>query len=146
MSRVHFKCTIGGRTQRILFDPGASNTVITLKLAGELGLKSRASQLSKIYLAGDVIDVVPVVLPDLTMGTLRLANVRVYAGLGKNWNNTVILGLNVLNHLIYTVDRSQGGGFITLGTNGEPPPNTFNRLISNDGKYYISGGEYNERI
>lgn len=83
--------------------------------------------------------VVPVVLPSLTMGTLRLENVRVYAGLDENWGDTVLLGLNVLNHLIYAVDRSEGNGFIYLEKN--PTQSDFNRLISVDGKYYITSDE-----
>ena len=144
ISRVQFRCTVHGISQIALFDPGSPNTVINLELARALGLKSYRSGMAKIHISGSTIDVVPVTLPELTMGSLNLTNVRAYAGLGKSWGNTVLLGLNVLNHLVYTVDRSEGSGFINLelnqaGTISEQ--DIFNRLISTDGKYYVTDEE-----
>ena len=45
------------------------------------GLTASPSQRTKIYLAGGAVDAVPVVLPELRMGSLQLANVRMFAGL-----------------------------------------------------------------
>ena len=144
ISRVYFRCTVSKETHTILFDPGSPNTVITLKLAKTLGLKARHSDITKIHISGSTVDVVPVVLPDLVMGSLRLTDVRVYAGLGTGWGDTILLGLNVLNHLVYTVDRSDGSGFITLELNQiaeSSVQDIFNRLISVDGKYYVTDSE-----
>ena len=147
LSRVYFKCTVCDEKQTILFDTGSPNTVITLKLAKILGLKSVSSKKVKIHLAGRMVDVVPVTLPELTMGSLKLTNVRAYAGLDSKWGNTVLLGLNVLNHLVHTVSRSSKSGFINLELNPDidySAEEVFNRLISNDGKYYMSGGDEKE--
>jgi len=136
ISRVYFECNVCGVKQTILFDSGSPNTVITLALANSLGLKAHRSKVTKVYIAGSAIDVVPVTLPLLTMGSLSLTDVRVYAGLDKSWGTTVLLGLNVMNHIVYTVDRSEGSGFVQLelkNTNAD-----FNRLISADGRYYIT--------
>jgi hypothetical protein len=100
--------------------------------------------MTKIHISGSTITVVPVTVPELKIGSLALKNVKVYAGLDKNWGNTVLLGLNILNHLIYTVDRTEGNGFINIELNQNCAGNEqeiFNRLISADGKYYISDFE-----
>ena len=123
--------------QKILLDPGSPNTIVTLSLVWKLGLKPLTKKTSTIYLSGSAVTVFPVVLPDLKLGAMKLENVRVYAGLDKQWADTIILGLNVLNHLVYTVDRTKGSGFINIRLGNEAKTN-FNRLISSDGKYYIT--------
>ena len=137
ISRIFFQCSIGGHNQTILFDTGSPNTVITLELAGKLKLISKSSSMVKVHIANKSIDVVSTTLPDIKLGSLELKDVRVYAGLDKSWGSTIILGLNVLNHLIYTVDRTKGSGFINIRL-GNKSKNNFNRLISADGKYYIT--------
>ena len=132
-----FSATINKIEQTIFMDTGSPNTIVTKSLAVQLGLKATKSSMGKIQLSGETIDVVPVVLPELKLGTMRLENVKVYAGLGNNWKNAIILGLNVLNQLIYTVDRTKGSGFIDIQL-GNKESAIFNRLISADGKQYIT--------
>jgi len=143
-SRVRFMCEATGITQIILLDTGSPNTIITLDLANQLGLKSRRSDMAQIHLVGQKIDVVPVVLPNLVLGDLRLERVKVYAGLGLSWGRIMLLGLNVLNQMVYTIDRREGSGFIEISLPENPAPDAFNRLIGRDGKYYIIDLEESE--
>ena len=129
--------SVCGLKQNILIDTGAPNTVITIALAAKLKLPPLSLKKSQIYLSRDILDVVQVILPELVLGTLRLRNVRVYTGLNNDWGDTIILGLNVLNHLVYTINRTKGSGFINIQLRSTAK-NNFNHLISADGKYYIT--------
>ena len=119
VSRVYFSCLVGNVMQKVLFDTGSTNTLITLELANYLGIKQAVGSASQIRLAGDTIKVAPVVVPNITLGDITINDVRVLTGISeRKWRGIVILGLNVLNHFEYTIKRnSDGGGFINLELN-----------------------------
>jgi len=143
ISRVYFSCTICDIPQTILFDPGSPNTVITTFLKNQLNLPSSGDR-TTLNISNEKITVDPVILPTLAMGNLTLNNVKVYAGLTTNkWRDIVILGLNVLNQLIYTVDRSDDSGFISIELSQKAAifcTTIFNRLIGKKG-YYLTDSE-----
>ena len=142
LSRIYFPCKINGQSYRVLFDPGSPNTVITVELAKSLGLQAVGSK-AEIRISGSTVPVVPVIIPQISIGNMVISEVRVLAGLdAKIWRKTIILGLNVLNYFKYTVDRENDPGYIVLEMNGRAAPRSsdrrkFNHLLSNTG-YYIT--------
>ena len=142
LSRIYFPCKIGGQSYRMLFDPGSPNTVITIALAKSLGLQADGEK-KEIRISGSTVLVVPVVIPQISIGNTIISEVRVLAGPdAKIWRKTVILGLNVLNYFKYIVDRENDPGYIVLEMNGRVAPgrsgkSKFNHLLSNNG-YYIT--------
>jgi len=91
------------------------------------------------------LPVVPVVIPQVTLGSATISDVRVLAGLNeKSWKDTIILGLNVLNYFKYTINRETNPGHITLELNNRQPPSgdrsKFNYLLGNNGYYITNEG------
>ena len=135
IGRIRFHCSILGKRQSIVFDTGAPNTMITLKLAKDLGLKAISSKQYSVNIGGAVVKSVVAVLPEITIGSITIKDVRVLAGLNTpDWRDTILLGLNVANYFKYTVDRSVDGGFIDLDLSDRQAPTgsqrgKFNHLI-----------------
>jgi hypothetical protein len=133
---------MGEQSYRVLFDPGSPNTIITIELAKSLGLQAVGNK-TEIRISGATVPVVPVVVPQLTMGNVTIPEVRVLAGLdAKVWRRTIILGLNVLNYFKYTINRETDSGYIILEMNLRAAPRNsckskFNHLLSNDGYYIV---------
>ena len=135
IGRIRFPCEILGTEQTIIFDTGSPNTMITIKLAKDLGLKAVSRKQYSVNIGGTVVKSVVTVLPEITIGSITIKDVRVLAGLSSpNWHDTILLGLNVLNYFRYAVDRSIGGGFVDLDISDRKAPagatrEKFNHLI-----------------
>ena len=135
ISRIFFPCKVAGLEQTIIFDTGSPNTMVTLRLAKDLGLKAVSSKIYDVNIGGGVVKCAVAVLPEMTIGDITVNDVRVLAGLNApEWRDTILLGLNVMNYFKYAVDRAVGGGTIDLNLSGRESPTgssrgKFNHLI-----------------
>jgi len=110
-SRVEMLCLINDETFRIWVDTGSPNTLVSSKLINILNLPPIGTRRYSGKVAGVQFRNKPsITIPKIIIpGCLPLKNIRALAALDSDeWNGIVILGLNVLNHLVYKVDR--GGG------------------------------------
>ena len=135
IGRIYFPCKVAGLNQNLIFDTGSPNTMITVRLAKDLGLKAISSKTYDVNIGGGVVKCAVAVLPEMTIGEITIKDVRVLAGLTTpEWRNTMLLGLNVLNYFKYTVDRTVGDGTINIDLSGRNAPDgssrgKFNHLI-----------------
>ena len=135
IGRLRFPCRVAGLEQNLIFDTGSPNTMITVRLAKDLGLKAITTKLYNVNIGGGTVKCVTTVLPEMTIGDITIKDVRVLAGLNTpEWRDTMLLGLNVLNYFKYAVDRTIGGGTIDLVLSGRESPidssrSKFNHLI-----------------
>jgi len=112
---LEFICDVAGLEQNLIFDTGSPNTMITVRLAKDLGLKAVSSKIYDVNIAGRSVKCVVTVLPEMTIGGITISDIRVLVGLNASeWRDTMLLGLNVLNYFKYTVDRAIGGGTIDI--------------------------------
>ena len=108
-SRVGFRCQIKGLSLIAWIDTGAPNTLIHPSVAEKLRLLPADKWRFTGAIAGaKFIDKPSVVLPSIVVGNgYALQNVRAITAFEDDkWKNIIIIGLNVLNHLTYKIDRS----------------------------------------
>ena|GEM_PF-1743997 len=128
LSRLLLRCEVKQRRQTLLIDTGSPNTMITLRLAKQLGLKAISPQIHEVSIAGGLVRCVATVLPELSIGDITIHKIRVLAGLNSPlWRKHILLGLNVLNYFRYTIDRSINPGTVNLGINDRPAPHGASR-------------------
>ena len=102
-------CKSFGELFDLWVDTGSPNTLVSSKLVTEFSLTPVGTKRYSGRVAGAQFQRKPsVTIPDIYIsGCLPLRNVRALAALdGDEWDRTVILGLNVLNHTIYKIDRN----------------------------------------
>ena len=139
LSRIQFPCEVSnGKAgfesieQTVLFDTGSPNSMVTENLVKRLGLKPINNKRYRVKVSGVEISLTPsVVIPMISFGEMVLKDVRVLVGLpDAEWQNTFLLGLNVLNFFAYKIDRSIGHGYIdiTEGTRIAPKGTKRSRL------------------
>jgi clan AA aspartic protease (TIGR02281 family) len=95
-------------TELFVLDTGATNTVITPDLAYRLGLPLDPRRRARVSTAGGVVEAPLVILPALEIKGLRVVNLEaVVLDLG-DLDVTGLVGLDFLNHFIYSVDGQEG--------------------------------------
>jgi len=103
------ECGLFGKLFRLWIDTGSPNTLVSSKLVGQFGLSPVGTRRYSGKVAGVQFQRKPsITIPEISIpGCLPLKNVRALAALdGDEWDKTVVLGLNVMNHLTYKVDRN----------------------------------------
>ena len=111
ISRVEMECTVLGKSLILWVDTGSPNTLVSSTFLQRFGLFPIGTRRYSGKVAGVKFSRRPsITIPEINLpGCLPLRNVRVLAALdGDEWNNIIVLGLNVINHLTYKVDRSGG--------------------------------------
>ena len=144
-SRIEFDCEIKDQSYIVWIDTGAPNTMVHSDTAKALGLKPVKGASYSGAVAGVKFTGKPaVVIPEIVIeGYHPLKNVSAITGLNDpKWKNIILIGLNVLNHLTYKIDRSQmPGTFEWLETLTPVIPATgktkFNHLLIN-GVYMVT--------
>jgi hypothetical protein len=105
---VALKSFIFGNKFIIWVDTGSPNTLVSANFLSRFKLAPVGSKRYNGKVAGIAFRNRPsVTIPEIAIpGGLPLKNVRALAAMeGDEWDNTVVLGLNVLNHLTYKVSR-----------------------------------------
>ena len=110
-SRIEAFVTVQRYRIRIWIDTGSPNTLISENLMKRLKLKSNEDFSFNGNIAGSSFKQKPSVTIPLidVQGKLSLRNVRAIVGLPNNdmWNDIIIIGMNVLNHCSFKIDRTQ---------------------------------------
>jgi predicted aspartyl protease len=92
-------------------DTGSPNTLVSSSFAARFGLSPVGTRRYNGKVAGiEFRNKFSITIPQIDFpGCLPLKNVRALVALEDNeWNEIIVLGLNVLNHLTYTVSRDSG--------------------------------------
>lgn len=111
LSRVEVVCKVFGELFDLWVDTGSPNTLVSSKLVSQFGLSPVGTRRYSGKVAGVQFQRKPsITIPEINIpNCLPMKNVRALAALdGNEWDKTVVLGLNVMNHLTYKVDRSGG--------------------------------------
>jgi hypothetical protein len=106
---VEIECVIFGELFDLWVDTGSPNTLVSSSLVAQFGLSPVGTRRFSGKVAGLHFEQKPsVTIPEIAIpGCMPLKNIRALAALnGDEWDKTVILGLNVLNHLTYKIDRA----------------------------------------
>jgi hypothetical protein len=146
ISRIEVKCKVFGEIFNLWVDTGSPNTLVSSKLVAEFGLPPVGTRRYSGKVAGVQFHRKPsIMIPDISIpGCSLLKNIRALAALdGDEWNRTVILGLNVLNHTVYKIDRSSNTFEWLESLTANIPASTrtkFDHLIWN-GTYLLSDAE-----
>ena len=111
VSRVAIECTIFNDPFLIWVDTGSPNTLVSEKFIKRFGLAPVGTKRYSGKVAGvEFRSKASILIPQITFpGCLPLRDVRALAALESDeWDDIVVLGLNVLNHLTYKVSRENG--------------------------------------
>ena len=110
LARVEVICKVSGKPFELWVDTGSPNTLVSTKFPRQFGLLPVGTRRFNGKVAGVQFQRKPsITIPEISItGCLPLKNVRALAALdGDEWDKTVVLGLNVMNHLTYKVDRNE---------------------------------------
>ena len=109
VSRIEFLCNINEHRFYIWVDTGSPNTLISETVRVRLNLNPNKERFSG-NIAGDAFKNAPsVTIPSINIqDKLILNKVRAIVGLPAKdeWKDTIILGMNVLNHCTFMVDKT----------------------------------------
>ena len=108
-SRIEMDCGVLGKRFLVWVDTGSPNTLVHADFAKRLGIPHIIGKTFNGKVAGKEFRKRPAVtIPELSvLGCHPLKNIRAITALeGDEWREIIILGLNVLNHLVYKIDRS----------------------------------------
>ena len=148
ISRIEAECSVFGKSLTLWADTGSPNTLVSSTFLKRFGLSPAGTRRYSGKVAGVQFNQKPsVTIPEISFsGCLSMKNVRALAALdGDEWNNIVVLGLNVMNHLTYKVDRScDTFEWIEAIAANIPGSNRtkFDHLILN-GTYLLSDADHN---
>ena len=150
-SRVAFDCVVQGFPMEIIVDSGSPNTLVPSDFAERTGLQRTSGVTFKGKILGyEFTDRYAIMLPEIKIPYYRsLYNVRVIAALdGEEFAQTILLGMNVLNHGTTIIRRENDTG--TFDFYESPASNVkgstrhrFNHLLV-DGNYLISDTDTDE--
>lgn len=107
-SRIEFKCTVFNERFHVWVDTGSPNTLVFSNFISTFNLNPAGTQKYNGKVAGKIFqNKYAVTIPEIIIpNCLPLRNIRAITALeGPEWNNIIILGLNVLNHLSYKITR-----------------------------------------
>jgi hypothetical protein len=110
-SRVELRCQLYGEPLTVWVDTGSPNTLVSSNFLTRFGLQPVGARRYSGKVAGIVFRGKPSIrLPSIEFhNCLPLRNVRALAALDEpEWDNIIVLGLNVLNHLTIKIDRPNG--------------------------------------
>jgi len=110
-SRVAVKCNIFGEPFTLWVDTGSPNTLVSSNFPERFGLLPVGARRYSGKVAGVLFRSKPsITIPEIVFPKcLPLRNVRALAALEDDvWDDIEVLGLNVLNHLTYKIDRDKG--------------------------------------
>ena len=110
-SRIAVLCNIFNQPFTIWVDTGSPNTLVSAKFADRFGLLPVGTRRYSGRVAGATFRNKPsITIPEISLlGCIPLRNVRALAALeGEEWDDIIVLGLNVLNHLTYKISRESG--------------------------------------
>jgi len=148
VSRIELNCEILGRRYKIWIDTGSPNSLVHSDFAERLKLTQHKGQTYSGKISGtEFRNKRAVTIPEINIpGCRSILNVRVIAALdGDEWKDIILIGLNVLNHLTYKIDRDPMPGTFewleSLTSKVEGSSRTrFDHLIMN-GRYLLSDSE-----
>lgn len=112
-SRILFDCAVKGIFMTMLVDTGSPNTLVPFDFIERTKLTPVKNALFKGTIMGYTFEKRPaVVIPEIVLPNRQfLKNVRAIAALyGDDFRNTIILGMNVLNHGITRIEREGDSG------------------------------------
>ena len=144
-SRIEFDCEIKGQSFKVWVDTGAPNTLVHGDIAETLGLLPVKGLIYSGAIAGIKFEKKPaIVIPEIAIADFHpLREVRAITGFSDpKWKNIILIGLNVLNHMTYKVERSpMPGTFEWLETLTPDIPESgrtkYNHLLIN-GEYLVT--------
>ena len=113
--RTRFKCNFyhSGESNKtflveVIVDSGCANTLLPLRVAHQCGGVELPLK-KEVNIAGNSREANAYIIPKLEFGGHEFNHVFVYAAeFQRELKHRMLLGLNVLNNLRYTVDRSSG--------------------------------------
>ena len=111
VSRIAMECNIFNDPFIIWLDTGSPNTLVSEKFIKRFRLAPVGTKRYSGKVAGVEFRSKPsILIPQMIFsGCLPLRDIRALAALnGDEWDDIVVLGLNVLNHLTYKVSRENG--------------------------------------
>lgn len=100
---------INGRSTLVLVDTGANIMALSTRHARELGVNYRLGEPSRVRTASGVADAYSVTLDSVSVGGIRVDNVRASVVDG-DYPENVLLGMSYLNH----VRIEESGGVLSL--------------------------------
>ena len=111
ISRIEFECIINKQPFLIWVDTGSPNTLISEIVREQLKLDPNKGRRFNGNIAGGIFKNAPsVTIPAINIqNKSELKNIRAIVGLPNKdeWKNTIILGMNVLNHCTFMVDKTE---------------------------------------
>ena len=142
LSRIEIPCRIDNKNFLMWIDTGASNTLMSANAHKLLKLYPHGGMTYSGKVAGvEFKEKHSLTIPKIEMpGCTPLKNIRAIVALdGDEWERIILLGLNVLNHLTFKINR-------------DPMPGTFEWLESLTSKvpgssrtrfdHLVFGGKY----
>jgi len=146
LSRIEMKCTVKNRLLTLWVDTGSPNTLVSASFLKRFGLSPVGTTRYSGNVGGVQFTQKPsVLIPEIKLNDgLAFKNVRALAVFNDDyWNSVILLGLNVLNHLTYKIDRVNSTFEWLESLTPLIPTATrtkFNHIIMN-GKYLLSDTE-----
>jgi len=150
-ARIAFHCTICGIPMTVWIDTGSPNTLVPADFVKRSGLTPIKGASFKGVIAGYAFEKRPaIMIPEIIIPNhYTIRNIRAITALdGKDFRNTVVLGMNVLNHGTTCIERDGDSGrfsflpSLTSKIEGSER-SIFNHLIIN-GKYLTTDAEADE--
>ena len=148
LSRVEIVARVNGEQFLVWIDTGSPNTLVPTDFTERLKLSPNKGKVYSGRIAGTLFSKRPsITIPKIVIsGCHPLRSVRAITALeGDEWKDIIIIGLNVLNHLTYKINRDPFPGTLewleslTSEISGSSRTR-FDHLIM-DGKYLLSDGE-----
>ena len=110
VSRIELESVISKQPFLIWVDTGSPNTLISKAVQEQLKLKPNKDRYNGTIAGGIFKNAPSVTIPAINMqDKLELKNIRAIVGLPseEKWKDTIIIGMNVLNHCTFMVDKTQ---------------------------------------
>jgi hypothetical protein len=128
---------------RMAFDTGASMTTIDTDTAKRAGYKLKGAKEVIVEVVGGRISVKKINVPNFKLGGEELGTVTLYVtDFAENANVTALLGLNIIQHFVTTIDVDRYGGIIKLvpkfNLADKIPLDRFNESESRFGIWHIN--------